>query len=153
MEPASAIIGVASGAASLAVLALQVSRFMIGMKDAFDHIEIRLIDLVSLCRTLEVAWKEIANWASQQASHGEVSTAVLEQLQHCCETSKMVLEAVSKDFNQVSSKGKRTWQLGSKDKGRAVMHESNLREHGASLRGQINSLHLLISTATLSVYP
>ena len=151
MEPAS-IVGLVSGAAGVAMLAFQLSKLLIGLKDSFDHIAIRLIDLATLCRVLEVAWSEVEGWASEQAKHGQVSTAVLEQFQHCCETSKTVLEAVSDDFHRLDPTSRKSWQFGSKSKARAVLHESNLREHSATLRGQMNSLQLLISTATLSVH-
>jgi hypothetical protein len=63
MDPASVVIGVVSGAASLAALAISTTTYLMGLKDSYKHVEIVVLDLVTTCQAFEIAWSRIHDWA------------------------------------------------------------------------------------------
>jgi hypothetical protein len=149
MDPASVVIGVLSGAAGLAALALSTYAYLLGLRDSYTHIELTVLDLASTCQTFEISWTCIHHWASDHQLHGAESRAVFEQLLSYSETSKIVLSALHSELQQLQPNSKTTWRLSPRTKARAVLHEKSLKDHSERLSRQINSLNLLLSTAQL----
>ena len=58
MDPAS-IVGIVSGAVSLAKFALETASYLLSLKDLFDHTELQLLNLASRCQTLDIAWRRV----------------------------------------------------------------------------------------------
>jgi len=44
MDPASVVIGVVSGAANLAALAISTTRYLIDLKDSYKNVELVVLD-------------------------------------------------------------------------------------------------------------
>lgn len=150
MDPASVVIGVVSGAASLAAMALKTSTFLLGLRDSYTNIEVLILDLASTCRAFEIAWNRIHQWASKHIHQARDSPEpIFEQLLSYSEHSKIVLDALRTDLEKVDPSAKPAWRLSPRSKARTVLHEKGLKDHGDRLDRQINTLHLLLATAQL----
>ena len=147
MDPASVGIGVVSGAAALAAMAVQTTTYLVGLKDTLQRADLIFLDLLTSCQAFEAAWSHIHEWAKTQSSRSKGSTAVLEKLTAYLESSKMVLDTLQADLERFRSKSKSSWRSMSRKV--VLLHEKVLRDHCDRMHRQTSSLHLLLSTARL----
>lgn len=148
MDPASVVVGVVSGAASLAALAISTTTYLIGLKDSYKHVELVVLDLVTTCQAFEIAWRRIHDWAEGHMCQADADPIFGELLAYH-ENSKIVLGALHSELLQLEVNSKTTWRLSPKSKARTVLHEKDLKDHSDRLNRQINSLNLLLSAAQL----
>lgn len=151
MDPASAIIGIASGAASLAALAISTTTYLIGLKDSYKTVELVVLDLVTTCQAFEIAWRRIHDWAQARISQSTDVDPIFAELLAYQENSKIILGALHSELQQLEVNQKSIWRLSPKSKARTVLHEKDLNGHSNRLNRQVNSLHLLLSAAQLLV--
>ncbi|KAK7890070.1 hypothetical protein LTR67_008535 [Exophiala xenobiotica] len=153
MDPASAAIGVVSGAAGLVALAISTTSYLLGLKDSYKTVEIVVLDLVTTCQALETAWRRIHDWASAQQLQSTTADSIFGELLAYHENSKIVLGALHSDLEHADGASRSpgsSWRFGSRTKVRFVLHEKGLKDHGERLNHQISSLNLLLSTAQLT---
>lgn len=149
MDPASVIIGVVSGAASLAALAITTTRYLLGLKDSYKGVELVVLDLVTTCQAFEIAWRRIRDWAQIQINESQGADPIFGELLAYHDNSKIVLGQLHNELQQLDINPKFLWRLSPKSKARTVLHEKNLRDHSDRLNRQVNSLNLLLSAAKL----
>jgi hypothetical protein len=149
MDPASVVLGVVSGAAGLAALAISTTTYLIGLKGSYNHVELVVLDLVTTCQAFEIAWRRIHDWAKGHMCQSADADPIFGELLAYHENSKIVLGALHSELQQLEVNPKMTWRLSPKSKARTVLHEKNLKDHSDRLNRQINSLNLLLSAAQL----
>jgi hypothetical protein len=143
---------VVSGAAALAALAVQVTAYLLGLKDTYEDSELIILDLASTCQAFEIAWRRIHDWASSWIGNAAESDSIFRHLLAYHETDRLVLRALNTELVKLMPATKSSWRLspkGKKHKLRVILHQQGLKDHGDRLSHQINSLHLLLSTAQL----
>lgn len=146
MDPVSAI-GVVSGAATPAAMAVQTIKYLMSLKDTLQRANLIFLDLVTSCQAFESAWSHIHEWAQAHLAHSNGSTQVPEKLASYLEASKIMLDTLQADLERFSSNNKPSWRsVGRKF---IIIHEQLLRDHCERLHRQTSSLHLLLSTAKL----
>jgi hypothetical protein len=149
MDPASVVVGVVSGAAGLAALAISTTTYLIGLKDSYKHVELAVLDLVTTCQAFEIAWRRIHDWAEGHICQSADADPIFGELLAYHENSKIVLGALHSELQQLEVSPKTTWRLSPRRKARTVLHEKDLKDHSDRLNRQINSLNLLLSAAQL----
>ena len=149
MEPASVVIGVVGGAATLAALAISTTTYLLGLKDSYKHVELVVLDLVTTCQAFEMAWRRIHNWAKGHMSQSADADSIFAELLAYHENSKIVIGALHSELQRLEVSPRNTWRLSPKSKARTVLHEKSLMEHSDRLNRQVNSLNLLLSAAQL----
>ncbi|MCJ1430898.1 hypothetical protein MMC27_000248, partial [Xylographa pallens] len=118
MEPASVVIGVVGGAATLAALAISTTTYLIGLKDSYKHVELVVLDLVTTCQAFEVAWRRIHDWAKDHMSQSADADPIFAELLAYHENSKIVIGALHSELQRLEVSPKTTWRLSPKSKGR-----------------------------------
>jgi hypothetical protein len=147
MDPASVAIGVVSGAAALAAMAVKTTTFLVGLRDSYKRTDLIILDLASACQAFEIAWVHIHDWANSHSSRATESSPIFEQLSSYLEVSKAVLETLQADLERFSSKVRSSWR--SMSRKTVILHEKMLRDHCDRLHRQTSTLHFLLSTARL----
>jgi hypothetical protein len=145
MDPVSAI-GVISGAATLAAMAVQTINYLMSLRDTLQRANLIFLDLVTSCQAFESAWSHIHEWAQAHLAQSNGSTQVLEKLASYLEASKIMLDTLQADLERFRSNSKSSWRSGRMF---IIVHEKLLRDHCERLHRQTSSLHLLLSTAKL----
>jgi hypothetical protein len=154
MDPASVAIGVVSGSAALAALAVQITTNLLGLRDTYRDSEIIILDLVSTCQAFEIAWRRIHDWASSWVGKSSETQAdsILRHLVAYHETGSFVLQALNAELMKITQPSNSLWRLspkGKKSKFSVVLHRQGLNDHTNILNHQVSSLNLLLSTAQL----
>ena len=136
MEPASAIIGIAATAASLAALAARTVLFVTRLRDTYANLDLVVLDLYTTCQAFEIASRNISTWA-QAAPNSFQSQSALAELLTYLKTSHMVLELVQADLARNFTKQSRPGAVVDLDaplrKVQLLLHVPALREHCARL--------------------
>ena len=156
MDPASAIIGIASGAAGLVAITAQVVTFLAGLKDAHRNVRVMALDLSSTCRAYEAAWTRIHDWARIVDGSGSAASAMsyIEELRTFLDDGETIVGWIKEDLNRLSSSPQLSWwrsntTLTRKETALLVLHEKNVREHIERLSRQNINLNVIISTMNL----
>ena len=154
MDLASAIIGIASGAAALVALTGQVVGYLIQLRDDNRNTEIILLDLVLTCRAYESAWTGIRTWLLESCdSRMDDSEPIIQELQSFLEGGKVMMELIRADIDRLSSKKRGSWWRAAKVTGRdatqLLLHKQTVIEHRDRIHCQNTSLHLLLSCSKL----
>lgn len=157
MEPVSAIIGIASGAAGLLALTSQVVGYLVELRDRHENARLTVLDLIATFKAYEAAWAQIQQWALQ-ASNAPLagdSESLIAQIESYLEVGKAMMDIIESDLDRASASSKRgLWaRMGGKPRGKdaiyLLLHHKLLREHGDRIHRQSTSLNLLISVLTL----
>lgn len=156
MDPASAIIGIASGAAGLVAITAQVVTFLAGLKDAHRNVRVMALDLSSTCRAYKAAWTRIHDWARTVDGSGSAASATsyIEELRNFLDDGETIVGWIKEDLDRLSSSGQLSWWRSNATRPRkqtalVVIHEKNVREHIERLSRQIINLNVIISTMNL----
>ena len=149
MEPASAAVGVVSGAVALAAFAYQTAKFLVDIKDVWKNTTPSVSDLVSLCHAYRAAWLRIHQWAEQHITAKGGAESVFEHLEVHLESGNVVLSDVQGHFERLNLQHKNMWPLGRRTKVRAMLHQNAIHRHCDRISRQMVSLHLLLSAAQL----
>ena len=154
MDPASAAIGVVSGSAALAALAVQITTYLLGLRDTYKDSEIIILDLASTCQAFEIAWRRIHDWASSWVGNPSETQAdsIFRHLVAYHETGSLVLKALNTELMKITQPSNPLWRLSPKSKKNrfsVVLHRQGLKDHTDILNHQVSSLNLLLSTAQL----
>jgi hypothetical protein len=156
MDLATAIIGIASGAASLVAITGQVVTYLTSIADSYRSARLIVLDLVSTCQAYEAAWSHIRQWALEaHAAEVPNSESILGQLGTFLEVGKVIMDLITGDLDRLSSKssGGGWWRTGAKPTGiglaQLVLHEKIVLDHADRLHRQNTSLNLLLSVLTL----
>lgn len=155
MDPVSAIIGIASGAAGLVALTSQVVTYLVGLRDSHQNAELTILDLISTCQAYQTAWSHIEQWVSEASNHAQLfdSTPTLSELKIFLETGHVVMSLMQRDMNRLLPKHS-IWRRASTTRRRRdalglMLHGKAVAEHAARIHRQNTSLNLLISVLTL----
>jgi hypothetical protein len=113
MDPASAAIGVVSGSAALAALAVQITTNLLGLRDTYRDSELFILDLASTCQAFEIAWRRIHDWASSWlgASTGAQADSIFKHLVAYHETGSLVLRALDAELMKIMQPSNPVWRL------------------------------------------
>lgn len=161
MDPVSAIMGIASGAASLVVMAAQTTRYLVNLCDSCQNVRLMLLDLSATCLACETAWSQVQAWATEESSraHHVVSPATLEQVFAYIDISQAILDAVHSDIRRLLPTGLQSFRasrwrrdaqnMEARKVATVLLHEKALREHCERLHRQNSSLNVLLSTLHL----
>jgi hypothetical protein len=155
MDPASAIIGIASGAAGLVALSLQTVTFLTNMYDTYKNVQLLLLDLLTACRAFEMAWTSIRAWVqSKQDDPGSISPPALEQLNSYVTYSEIILDLLRTDLDRLFPGWKSqlrliTIQRSAKVSAKVVRHQSIIRDHCERISRQTSTLTLILSIIQL----
>lgn len=148
MDPASAILGIASGTVMLAGLALKIGQTLRNMAVLYNRSAALLYSLIGACQAIEVAWNRINTWiASQPLSSYAAGSAFFDQLTDSIEAGKIVLGALQQDLQKFAhvEPGQNSVSLMWK----SLRNEDVLRDYCTKLNLQVSSLQLLLTTASL----
>jgi hypothetical protein len=161
MDPASALIGISSGAATLVVMVGQTVQCLIDLCDSYRNARLNLLDLVTNLQAFKTAWIKVKDWASGEVetSQKTQSDAALEQLLAYVEMSKLVVDLICEDLDRldVPTMNKKSplrwWQNNARQSAKAAallfLHEKTIRQHCERVHRQSASLNLLLSTLQL----
>ena len=156
MDPASAIIGIASGAAGLAAITAHIVTYLAGLKDVHRNARLIALDLASTCRAYELAWARIQDWAEVVDISGtaEAASAFIDELQRFLKDGEIILSLIKEDLHRLSSSPQLSWwrsnaSLTKKETASLMLHQKIVREHSERLNRQNNNLNLIISTMSL----
>jgi hypothetical protein len=155
MEPASAIIGIASGAAALVAMTGQIVTYLINLRDDSRNTEVILLDLALTCRAYESAWTRVRTWVLESCDpNADESEPIIQELQNFLEGGKVMMELIRADLNRFSSKSRRgSWWRGARPRGKhaaqLLLHKNTVLEHRDRIHCQNTSLHLLLSCSKL----
>jgi hypothetical protein len=154
MDPASAIIGIASGAAALVAITSQVVSYIINLRDDNRNIPVILLDLVLTCQVYESAWVRIRTWLVEScdlsADEGE---PIIQELNNLLEGGKVMMELIHADLDRLTKAKYSPWweTLIGRSATQLLLHKHTVLEHRDRIHCQNTSLHLLLSCAKLSV--
>src|ERR1700761_1382702 len=98
MDPASVVVGVVSGSASLVALAISTTTYLIGLKDRYKHAQLIILDLVAPCKAFEIAWKRIHDWAKIRMFQSGEADPVFKELLAYHSHSEVVLSALCSEL-------------------------------------------------------
>jgi hypothetical protein len=149
MDPASAVIGVVSGSATIVAASVKTIQFLTSLQDSYKRTELVICDLRSTCQAFETAWSQIHLWASEQTSREVAAGSIFEQLLAYLEVSKIIFSSLQNDLERLEKSLKPSWRLSPKSRARILIHEKQFNDHCGRLHRQISSLNLLLSTARL----
>jgi hypothetical protein len=155
MDPASAVIGISSGAATLVVMIGQTVQCLIDLCDSYRNARLNLLDLVTNLQAFKTAWTKVKDWAAGEVgmSQKTQSDAAIEHLLAYVEMSKLVVDLICEDLDRLdiptSNKKSplRWWQ--NKAAALLFLHEKTIRQHCERVHRQSASLNLLLSTLQL----
>jgi hypothetical protein len=155
MDPASAIIGIASGAAGLVALCIQTLTFLSSVCDSYKNTQLAAWDLISSCEALKAAWTNVHIWLEEmQDKPNALSSLALEQLKSLMGTSKFFMELLQKDLERLFpgwtsrlrlTATQRSVRLAAK----LVQHQDIIRAHCERISHQSTNLVVLLSTIKL----
>lgn len=155
MDPASAIIGISSGAATLVMVVGQTVQCLIDLCDSYRNARLNLLDLVTNLQAFKTAWTKVKDWASREVEMNQKtqSDAAVEHLLAYVEMSKLVVDLICEDLNRLDvltlnkKSPLRRWQ--NKVAALLFLHEKTIRQHCERVHRQSASLNLLLSTLQL----
>lgn len=156
MDPASAIIGIASGAAALVAMTGQLVSYLIRLRDDTRNLEVILLDLVLACQAYESAWTHIRTWLLESWDPGsDEGEPIIQEFCNFLEGGKVMMEFIRADLDRLSSTTKPgNWghglHLNGSHTARLLLHKNTVVEHRDRIHCQNTSLHLLLSCAKLS---
>src|ERR1700754_5006971 len=100
MEPVSAIVGIASGAAALVAMTRQVVAYLIDLRDDNENNEVILLDLVLTCRAYESAWTLVQAWLQEGCDpRADESEPIIHELQNFQEGGKVMMGLIRADID------------------------------------------------------
>ena len=160
MEPASAIIGIASGAATLVSMIGQTVSHLVDLCDSYRNARLFILNLMTNLQALKSAWTNIKNWTTEGTRVDQTmqSDPTVEQLLAYVDLSKLVVDVICEDLdrlgvlasNKKSSRRIRWWQNDFRPNARAasqlVLHEKIISQHCERIHRQCASLNLLLAT-------
>ena len=102
MDPASAIIGVASGAAGIVAITTQIIAYFICLRDNYQNALPIVLDLITTCQVFEVGWKRLRTWAIELEQTGvhQISANILQDLMSFRDNSRMLVDLVKADLDR-----------------------------------------------------
>jgi hypothetical protein len=151
MDPASAIIGIASGAAALVAMTGQIVTYLVNLRDDCRNTEVILLDLALTCQAYESAWTRVRTWLLESCDpHADESDPIIQELQNFLEGGKVMMELIRADLNRISSKSRRgNWWRGAHHGAQLLVHKNTVLAHWDRIHCQNTSLHLLLSCSKL----
>ena len=158
MDPVSAVIGIASGAAGLVAIAAQLITYLTGLRESYQAARLMVLDLAATCQSFRAACVRVNEWATSACDVGSStpSSSLLDQLMSFIELSKIILDTISSDIYELdgfnSQYVKRgLWFPSRKESRQLMQYQQRLHGHSEKLHHQISSLNLLLTTLTLYV--
>lgn len=158
MEPASAIIGIAGGAATLVSMIGQTVSYLVDLCDSYRSARLFILDLMTSLQALKSAWTNIENWTTEGnwVDQTMQSDPTVEQLLAYVDLSKLVVDVICEDLDRLGVPNKKSplrtrwWQNDFRPNARAasqlVLHEKVISQHCERIHRQCASLNLLLAT-------
>ena len=151
MDPVSGVLGIASATVTLGALALKIGQTLRTIASAHKQGATLIYSLIGACQAIELAWNRIDTWIRSQPPAAYASdSSFYDRLATSIEGGKIVLDALEQDLgiDAKLSPGQTSAQI----TWRALLNENTLRDHCTRLNLQLQCLHLLLATASLSVH-
>ena len=150
MDPASGILSIASGTVTLGALAFKIGQTLRTIVSTHRQSAALIYSLIGACQAIELAWNRIETWImTQPASTDASDSPFYDRLAALIEVGRIVLEALQQDIGQDATV--KPGQTSLHTTWKVLLNEHNFRDHCTRLNLQLQSLHLLLATASLSV--
>jgi hypothetical protein len=147
MDPAT-ILSLVSASSSLTLKCGTIIKDLYQLAERYKHAEISILSIIDECRTIELAWSRIEQWATHNLQSCDDYEALQDRLQLSLYSGSLVMSELAKDLASVQDAP----QISTfRRKTKFVWNQSLFKEHQDRIRGQVCALTLLLEVIQLYV--
>ncbi|OCK80594.1 hypothetical protein K432DRAFT_392912 [Lepidopterella palustris CBS 459.81] len=140
------VAGVVSAVVSLTATCSNVIQILNELAERHKEAEPSILTTIEECRTIQLAWTRIEQWASHFPHDVEDHEQVFERLQRSIHTGQLVMSALENDLAPLRT-AKAT---GFRRRSKFIWNDKLLQNHQDRIRGQIDALLIILEVLGLS---
>ena len=140
------VLAIVNGSAGLILKCASVIKSLHEIANKHKKADIAVMSLISEVDTIELAWKQIKEWAKDYFRDAAVDTELLNRLNRSLECGALVMSALQNDISDYQRNGS---TMSFKQRSKTVWNEKALQDHQSRVRGQAVAMTLLLQVLKL----